>query len=869
MNTDANAAASPALSPPPNGPRGERARGLPFVCGVGASAGGLEALQALFAEAPLDSNIAWVVVQHLSPDFKSMMVDLLKRVTDLPVSPVEDGAEIQANHVYLIPPAVNLTIFNGRLLLREQQPKAGQHVNLPIDGFFRSLAEDQGSRAVAVVLSGTGSDGSRGVRDIKGHGGLVIVQSPETAKFDGMPRTSIDTGSADLILPPENIARVITQYVEEANGHTILAESEGDQDLRSHVAKIFSLLRSENGVDFSFYKLNTILRRIERRMSIVKAPDILAYLDLLHEQSEERQRLYDDLLIGVTRFFRDPVAWSVFATEVVPEIIARKGDHQVIRCWSAGCSTGEEVYTLAIVLAEAIAQSGRPLDFKIFATDIDQRALDVATRGNYALEAISSDVPPDIRRRYFAQQRSKLSVRRDLRDCIVFARHNVATDIPFPSLDVVVCRNLLIYLQPMLQQRVLSNFHFSLLPDGVLLLGSSETVGELRDDFAPIDQSNRIFKRIGERRALPQSAGMPRFGRGLLTSSNRSASRDTAVDREEEALKRTLLDSVIPPTFLINDSFQILYNYGPTSDWFRLPTGRASLNLLKVVPEPLSLHVSTAVQRALRDRETLRFSTVLAEAQLSFDVEVRPYRTVGAEPLVLVTLRAAPTHEDGLLDEVPGEEEGGQQRSSALLKQRIRDLEQQLQFAQENLQTTIEELETSNEELQATNEELLAGSEELQSTNEELNSVNEELYSVNSEYQQQIKALTAANNDLDNIISNTRIGVIILDNALRIRRYSAAAQSEIPFVVSDLGRPLDNLTHRLSVDLSALAEQVLHELVPLTQDVESASGSWYSVTVQPYRTQNLGVDGIVISLQEITERRALEARVAELEAQLQ
>ncbi len=833
------------------------------VVGIGASAGGLEAIQAFFQATPVDSGMAFVVIQHLSPDHKSLMVELLSRKTDMPVLRADDGLTVAPNHIYLIPPKKNLTIFHGQLLLEDQKPRDG--INLPVDIFLRSLAEDQGERSVGVILSGTGSDGARGVRAIKEWGGLVVVQDQESAKFDGMPRAAASTGVADFVLPPDQMPSQLVACLRHPYA-TRQDRQKGALDDETGLTRLFSLLRAKTKVDFTYYKPSTITRRIERRIAVTQVPDLEAYVRYAEQTSAELAALYRELLIGVTSFFRDPEVMANLQERVLPELLQR-GANRELRFWVAGCSTGEEAYTLAILTREVMETLGLVRDVKIFATDIDREAVLKAGTGVYP-ESIAADLNPGLLAKYFYCHGGTYQVARTLREMVVFAQHNLVKDPPFTRIDLVSCRNLLIYLQTNLQQHALSMFSFALNPGGVLLLGTSETVGEAEDRFEPLDRKARIYRSLGrppartplnelEPTRQPDETRLPAVAAGIGRLSRGDA-------RHQERLLARLLDSLacayVPLAVVVNEQLELRYTAGEPRGLLTMPPGRAVLDISKMVNRELAIPLATGIQKVFRTGDELVYTNVRLRDEdgtqtLRLRMQLLPGRK-NDEPLVGVFFeRLEGSH--ALPDEAGAvydmDEETGQ---------RLQDLEQELQFTRENLQATIEELETSNEELQATNEELLASNEELQSTNEELQSTNEELYTVNAEYQNKIIELTEVQNDVDNLLSSSRIGTLILDEDLCIRRWSPQAAAVYHLVDSDIGRPLKHLSHQLvGFDPLAVAAQVQRTGQSFEQDARTEDGHWYLVRVLPYRVGPRAFAGVVMTLIDVTASRDIRARL--------
>ncbi len=848
----------------------EPAKKKPLVIvGVGASAGGLEAIESFFKNMPPDSGMAFVVIQHLSPDYKSLMVELLSRKTSIPVQRAEDGVAVKPDHIYLIPPKKNLTIFHGKLLLQDQKPREG--INLPVDVFLRSLAEDQGENAVAIILSGTGSDGTRGVRAVKEWGGLVMVQDEISAKFDGMPRAASSTGVADFVLPPEEMPAQLLAWLAHpyATRQDRSTPALGDE---TGLTRLFSLLRAKTRVDFTYYKPSTILRRIERRIAVNQAANLDAYVRYAEETPAEISALYRELLIGVTSFFRDPEIMQTVREQVMPEILERSSGRE-LRFWVAGCSTGEEAYSLAILAREVMEEKSLARDVKIFATDIDRDAVARAGAGIYP-ESIAADLSPAVLGKYFYSRGDTYHVTRTIREMVVFAQHNLLKDPPFTRIDLVSCRNLLIYLQTNLQQRALEMFNFALKPGGFLLLGSSETVGDMEDHFEPLDRKARIYRAAGKHsgghlegvKIKPDEETRQPLVTVGFSRTPRTASREN--ERLLVRLLESLSESHLPLTVVVNEHLEILYSLGNSSGIFSIPSGRVVYDISKMVKRDLAIPLATGIQKVFRTGEDLVYSNVrLQEDQKNSSMRLRLRLLPGRkseDPLVLVFFeRVAESRQ--VAESAPAEYDLSEETS-----QRMQDLEQELQFTRENLQATIEELETSNEELQATNEELLASNEELQSTNEELQSTNEELFTVNSEYQNKIIELTEVQNDVENLLLSSRIGILILDEDLGIRRYSPQAGEAFHLVDSDVGRPLKHITHRLlEFDPLEAASQVQKTGQPREKDVRTEDGRWLLIRMLPYQVGPKVFSGVVITLIDITPVKRVEDALQQSELQYQ
>ncbi len=834
-----------------------------FYVGIGASAGGLEALESFFTHMAVDSNMAFIVIQHLSPNYKSMMVELLSKRTAMTVRRAEEGMLVEANSMYLIPPKKNLSIFHGKLLLSDSDHSRG--LNLPIDVFLQSLADDQAEKAIAVILSGTGSDGVRGIRAVKEAGGMVMVQSEDSAKFDGMPRAAISTGLADFILPPEEMPAKLLSFIR----HPYSLKTDRPPVLLSDedsMARIFALLRERTRVDFTFYKPSTVVRRIERRMTVNQVNELRDYVKLMESYPGEVMALYRELLIGVTSFFRDRDVFDDLETHHLPELFARLHDREV-RFWVAGCSTGEEAYSLAMLSREILEQMGKRLNVKIFATDIDRNAIVRASAGSYP-ESIVVDLPPGLMAKYFHRKEDHYRIDRSIREMVVFAQHNLIKDPPFTNIDLVSCRNLLIYLQPVLQRKALELISFSLNPQGVLLLGSSETTGDLADSFEPLNQKFRIYSSKGKRRPVGNNSefsGVPE----VLPWQNRIRSNGSWRGHDEERLLERFLQSLaadyIPLAVVVNEMMEPLHIVGDSDGYFQRPSGRQTNDITKNVIKDLAIPLATGLQKVFKTGEELKYTNIRIHWRdqlktVHIRIRLLPGKK-GQEPLAAVFIEEAVTLKETVLGGVPVYD------VNLEAEQRIHDLEQELQFSRENLQATIEELETSNEELQATNEELLASNEELQSTNEELQSVNEELHTVNAEHQRKIMELTELNNDLDNLMAGIRIATLILDENLAVRRFTPEIRRIFKILDGDVGRPINHLMHDLADEnLLGLVQEVVRRGVGSEREVRTRSGEWFQMRILPYHIGSAAIAaGAVLTFIDIGSLKTVQNMLSDRE----
>ena len=822
--------------------------------GIGASAGGLDSIGKFFGAMPPNSGVSFIVVQHLSPDSKGLMGELLSQKTEMKVRFAEHGMRVEPDHVYLIPPRKNLILFHGKLLLKEQE--AGRKLNLPIDLFFYSLAEDQGSRAVAIILSGTGSDGARGVCAIRERSGMVMAQIEDSARYDGMPKAAISTGLVDFVLPPEQMPRELLAFVRHPDPSSKKRADDISAD-KDNMGRIFAELRQRTKVDFTFYKPSTIIRRIERRMTVCRTRNFDEYVHHLTSHPGEAMTLYRELLIGVTNFFRDPEVMEVLRQEYLPRLL-RQDPEKALRFWVAGCATGEEAYTLAMLAQETMERLDIHRDVKIFATDIDKEALVFAGNGAYP-EHIAAALGPKLLGKYFYRVGERYQIDRSLRSMVVFARHNLINDPPFTKIDLVSCRNLLIYLQPVLQQRALQMFNFSLSARGILLLGNSETVGELIDCYRPLHPKFKIYETTGKpapmtHHAVSVSSDIHQYA--MTPSANLRLPQKS----EEVGLVRRFLDVVADRAgyvaLLINEQMEVLLTIGDTTDLLKAPSERAGCDIFKASFESLSMPLSNGIQKVFRTRHPVAYNDIgLATDEtgtLNLEISLLPEK--GGQRFLAVALIEIAQKENTEADdhaEIP---------DGADAQRRIRDLELKLRVTQENLQATIEELETSNEALQAANEELLASNEELQSTNEALQSTNEELYTVNTEFQNKIYELTEMTNDVDNLLTHSGVGALFLDEDLRIRKYSPEIKRIFVITEADVGRPFEHLANRLAdFDPTPDIKQVRKSARPFEKEVSTQEGRIYSMRIIPYHIAPKTFSGVVLFFVDITGTKALEA----------
>lgn len=836
-------------------------RGRPrFVVGIGASAGGLEALERLFESMPSKSDMAFVVVQHLSPDYRSLTDQLLARKTHIAICQAENDMLVESDTIYLLPPRKEIILSEGRLLLTDKDPK--QYMTLPIDGFLRSLAGDAGPRAVAIILSGTGSDGSRGIRDVHASGGLVIAQDPATAKFDGMPLSAVATGVVDLQLAPEEMGVALERHARGLEGSDRSPRSVAAAPAFRGMDTVFELLRSVYGIDFSAYKADTVLRRTERRLALRRCDSLREYAEQLLTDSDELNQLYKDLLIGVTSFFRDPEAFARLEDDLLRTQLERAGDGE-FRAWVAGCATGEEAYSIAIMLHETCLAMGREPIIKVFATDVHRHSLNVAGAGTYSAAQLAS-VSKERLDRYFVGRGGDYQVTPELRRMVVFAQHNVCKDAPFTKLDLISCRNLLIYFQGPAQKKALSLFHFGLKTGGLLFLGPSEGPGELSDEFQTIDGRWKIYRKRREA-PLASDLRLPAPQLNVRIDGARPRQPYAQGDSPLTPVLETIAERCVPPSLLVNERRELIRSFGGAHQFLRVREGWFSTDVLDLVHPEMRTALAGAIPRAMREMSVVHFkdlSLVTGDGPRRVDLAVEPLRAPRAGQLYVLVRIIDASQRRG-----PAMSSGDINLAEASREERIQ-LETELQNTRENLQAMIEELETSNEELQATNEELVAANEELQSTNEELHSVNEELYTVNAEYQRKIGELTELTADMDNLLASTEVHTIFLDRELRIRSYTPKIADTFNLLPQDVGRPINSFTHRIDhPDLAANLQAVLETGQRLERQVRDQSGRWYLLRILPYRTEDR-TEGVVLTLVDIDQMKQAEAETSRKDQQL-
>ncbi|HJB32803.1 MAG TPA: PAS domain-containing protein [Candidatus Oscillibacter excrementavium] len=830
-------------------PSGTGAEHAPLVIGIGASAGGLEALQQFFSCMPPNSGLRFVVIQHLSPDYKSLMADILSKHTEMQVYQAENGMAVEADTVYLIPPKKFMTIKDGRLILTDYAPVTLNH---PIDVFFSSLAEEKKEHSIVVVLSGTGTDGTNGVKFVKEHGGLVIAQAPESAKFDGMPKSVISTGLADFVLSPEEIAEEILNF---SNTPTLLRPLRSDNPLSEEespfseeetLSHIYTILKNASGIDFTYYKRSTILRRIERRMLVTHSSTLAEFAHLLGDNPEEVQILAKEILIGVTNFFREPAFFEKLKYNAVYKIVERAKEEEPIRVWSAGCSTGEEAYSIAILFREVMEELNVKRDVKIFATDVDSRAIEQAGKGVFS-ENIIDDVTPTRLAKYFLKVGDQYQISKDIRRMIVFATHNMFSDPPFGKLDLISCRNVMIYFQPVMRRGLFAIFHQALKNGGFLFLGKSETAGEYVNLFKPVCSAEKIYVHKAEGKVedlAPPTFNIPNIQNISLKSirAGMSQSAETAVENRYVRF----LERHLPATVVLGADNTALHFFGNYSDYLALAPGRASLNFFQMLSEDLSLVSATAISRCRNEHTAITYTDIAVDCPagrrvISLTVEPIPSDAEEDDGLVAVIFQ------ENTVPAIEGEVEKFDLDATAA--RRITDLEREFQESQNDLRATIQRLETVNGELQAANEELLTANEELQSSTEELQSVNEELYTVNTEHQLKLDELTMMTDDLSNFLSSTMIGILFVDSNLNIRKFTEYVGREFQLMEHDIGRPIQIFAHSFpDEEIEQDCRSVLKDLTSIDREITAMNGRSYTLRIAPYRTTENSIRGLVITI---------------------
>ncbi|WP_202799969.1 chemotaxis protein CheB [Schlesneria paludicola] len=841
------------------------------IVGIGASAGGLEALELFFKSVPVASGFAFVVVQHLDPTHKAALVQLIQRSTPMPVVEIEDQMRVEKDHIYVIPPNRDLSIFSGRLHLLEPAERRG--LRLPIDFFFRSLAQDQKERSVGVILSGMGSDGTLGLRAIKEMGGTVFAQAPGSAKFDSMPRSAIDAGFCDVIAAAEELGPKLVAVLRHLPGSRNSADlSVRDAD-RVGLDKVIVLLREQTGQDFSQYKKTTIYRRIERRMGLHQLIGINDYVRYLRNNPQEVTLLFKELLIGVTSFFRDPPMWEQLKEEILPALVAGQPQGGQIRAWTAGCSTGEEAYTLAMIFYEVLdaASPPVPLTLQIFATDLDKDAIDRARAGIFP-DNIVAHVSEERLQKFFERDDRGYRIRGDIREMVIFAPQNMTMDPPFTRLDLVICRNVLIYLEPKLQKELLQLFHYCLNPRGILVLGNSETVAQCPDLFDSHAGKTRIYRRLDDLMRTSRVELPSTFGR-VRTTSVATSNAPAPVTNLQTLADSLMLSSYCSPAVLTTASGDITYFGGKVGKYLEPAAGKANLSIFAMVRKRLGGALHAAFAKSVREKIPVTMSDVLLEAdgrEQSVKITVQPVMQPSELRELFLVLFA---DIDGVIRDQPGsqvEQVWAYADRIAELTEEVQQARSELQAAHEEMQTSQEELKSANEELQSTNEELQSTNEELTTSKEEMQSMNEELQTLNQELQAKVDELSEASDDMKNLLNNTEIAILFLDNNLKVRRFTNQTTRIIKLIPSDAGRSITDLVSVL--DYPTMAQDVndvlrtlcFHECQATTND-----GRWFTVRIMPYRAHDNRIDGVVVTFVDISDSKKLEMTLRQTLAALQ
>jgi two-component system CheB/CheR fusion protein len=834
-----------------------------FVAGIGASAGGLEAIEQFFDKTSDKTGIAYVIVQHLDPTYKSLLTELIAKHTKMNVFEITDGLAVKPDCVYVIPPNKDLLIIEGVLWLKKTQESRA--LRRPIDTFFHSLAVDMKENAIGIVLSGTGTEGTLGLKVIKAEGGLAIVQDPKSAQFKGMPQSAISAKVADFILPAEKIPVQLLKYVKN-KAVNIVTDSELNVPQENQLKKILLMIRNQTGYDFSNYKTNTILRRIGKRIAFNQIDSIDDYIALLQHNPSEVEKLYKDFLIGVTSFFRDEEVFDSVEKKAIPHLFKKCSEKQDIRIWVCGCSTGEEAYSLAILFKEALEKNKQFLKVTIFASDIDKDAIEFARNAFYS-ESTLSNVSKERLSRFFIHKENGYMLKKEIREMVVFALHNVIKDPPFSKMDMISCRNLLIYMNSDLQKRIIPTFHYSLNSDGILLLGTSESIGEYSNSFSVFDPKIKIYKKTKENNNIKPSTEYELLPIQLSQSSPKLVSQFSTKKKLNVSglTEKILLDNYAPPSVIIDKNNDALYFSGNTGQYLEPSNGEASLNILEMAKRGLKSDLETAIRKSRSTKAEVQTKDVevkVNEHFQSINLIVKPVLNketdLGALMIIFETMEKSKKAISDRISKTEGNP-----------KSKVSQLEKELKITRKHLQTAIDELENSNEDLQTTNEEFQSSNEELQSTNEELEtsreelqSVNEELITVNTELSTKIEQLSQANDDLTNLLSSIEVATVFLDRDLKIKRFTPAATKIFNLIPSDIDRPVMHLSS--NIVYKALADDVrnaLRTLAVKSADVKAIDGTWYHMRILPYRTAENIIEGVLVTFVEITEQKNIEEKL--------
>jgi two-component system, chemotaxis family, CheB/CheR fusion protein len=844
-------------------PGEEQSPGKRFpVVGIGASAGGLEAIEQFLRNVPQNSGMAYVVVQHLDPTQKGMLPELLQRITEMKVFQAREGMLVSPDCVYVIPPNKSMSIMKGKLQLFE--PVETRGMRLPVDFFLRSLAEDLKDLSIGLILSGMGSDGSAGVRAIKENNGIVMVQDPESSKYDSMPRSASESVQVDIVAPANELPAKLNDFLE----HIPLIKTNLDNAPidQSAMEKIIFLLRTYTGNDFSLYKKSTFYRRVERRMGVHKIGKIDQYVNLLQQNPKEGEILFKEMMIGVTQFFRDSKVWEKFTETISSTLTEAQQENKTLRAWVPGCSTGEEAYSLAIIFKEALTKTNRNISLQIFATDLDHDAVEFARKGVFN-ENIASDVSPERLASFFVKTDDGFRVVNEIREMVVFAQHNLIMHPPFINIDILSCRNLLIYLDSELQKKILGLFFYSLNPNGLLLLGSSETLGSMSSYFNAIDSRSKIFRR-SEKASAPDLSNFPSSYSRAKPANNDKPATVTSSPNIQSLAEQLLLQQFSPPGVLLNQDGDILYISGRTGKYLEPAAGKANLNIFAMLREGLRHKFQVGFHQALSVKgpvllENLKVGTNGNTQSLNINIQYIDKPGPLKATLMVIFI------------DIPEIPQAKKHSSTSHKTQNIKEseLEKELHYTREEMQSTLEEMQTSQEELKTTNEELQSANEELQSANEELTSskeemqsLNEELQTLNAELLVKVEDFSRVDNDMKNLLNSTDIATLFLDKELKIRRYTIQATKIFKLIKSDIGRPFTDQVSDINYpDMAEDAREVLRTLIFVEKQIPRKDGMWFSIRIMPYRTLDDKIDGLVITFINITEQKKHEGKWKETE----
>ena len=841
-----------------------------FYVGIGASAGGLDALEKFLLKVPEKSGMTFIIVQHLDPIHKSALVDILSRSTSMEVMEVEDGVKVLPDHVYIIPPNKDMSLLNGKLQLMD--PIHPHGLRMPINYFFTSLAQDQKEKSIGIILSGYGTDGSIGLKTIKANGGIIIAQDPSTAGSEGMPTSAINTGMVDIVLKPEEMPEKLISYTKSSSKILKKILSPEDETIQA-LRKIFILIRNRTGHDFSQYKKSTINRRIGRRMNIHQIEETPQYLRYLQENTHEIDLLFKEFLINVTHFFRDPEAFESLKKEALKDIIKEKPDLDTIRVWVPGCSSGEEAYSIAIIIKELLEETNKHLEVQIFATDLDENAIKTARSGTYPA-TISADVSPERLNKFFYKKDNLYTIKNEIREMVIFSNQNVITDPPFTNLDLISCRNLLIYLETDAQEKVLSKFSYSLKKDGILFLGPSESIGEFIESFNNLDRKWKIFKnnksngftyQFVKGHPIPHHQYSPAYSDSQFDKDSKQESIGFNITALAE---KRLINIYAPPSALINNLGEILYIHGRLGKYIEPSPGRAThMNILEMARKGIKLGLSSAIHEAVSKNKEVIIENLKVDEDGEKDhfikLVIKPLNDHEAiNGLLIVSFEESPIQKKNKEDQI---------KLDPLSKSsdHISALENELNLTKERLNHTIEEMTTSNEELKSANEELQSMNEESQSTNEELEtskeelqSINEELSTVNTELQIKIDELSRINDDMNNLFNSTEIATIFVDNELNIRRFTEEATKLIKLIQSDVGRPLSDIASNIRYpELVDDIHKVIEKVAFKEKEVNTREEEWYKVRIMPYKTSQNVIDGATVTFINVSRIKNIQEKM--------